>query len=106
MNSAFWFPVGGSPPDPYAQILPCFVTLSYISVPNALMLQCSCRGSMSLILVTRQRLQSHSSGIQFVIVVTIIIVIVIIHVFIVSVVGVTVKVVSRCELLSHSHKTQ
>ena len=91
--------------EPNVQILPCFVTLVLHLVANTPAAVCF-RGSMSVMLVTRQRLQSHSSGIQFVIVVTIIIVIVIIYIFTVSVVVVTVKVVSRRELPSHSHKTQ
>ena len=88
--------------EPNVQILPCFVTLVLHLVPNTPAAGCF-RGSMSVMLVTRQRLQSHSSGIQFVIIV-LIIMIVIFHVFVGSVVIVSVKVLRKCELLSHSHR--
>ena len=58
------------------------------------------RGSMSVMFVTRHRLQSHSSGIQFVVAVIIVIVII----FVCNVVVVSVKVFRRLELLSHSHE--
>ena len=59
---------------------------------------------MSVMLVTRHRLQSHSSGIQFDVVAIIIIIIVIVIVFVCNVVVVSVKVFRRLELLSHSHE--
>ena len=60
---------------------------------------------MSVMLVTRHRLQSHSSGIQFVVVsIIIIIIIVIVIVFVCNVVVVSVKVFRRLELLSHSQE--
>ena len=95
-----WFPLvgGGNPTDPYVQIPPCFVTLSYIWC------LCSCfcfRGSMSVILVTRHNLQRHSSGIHLVIV-GFIVVLVIVHVSVGRLVVVSVKVVGRCELVGHS----
>ena len=59
---------------------------------------------MSVMLVTRHRLQSHSSGIQFDVVAIIIIIIVIVIVFVCNVVVVSVKVFRRLELLSHSQE--